>query len=85
MEKLSKQLLATLDNSHVQHLRWIEDANADVVVHSSEPPQGYTVPWHHHRRTQAVEGMKTRCGCGGGIHRPPRFRLDSSRIIMYLV
>lgn len=54
MEKLSQQLLATLDNSHVQHLRWMEDANADVIVHSSESPQGYTVPWHHHRRTQLL-------------------------------
>ena len=54
MEKLSKQLLATLDNDHVQNMRWMEDSPADVLVHSAEPPQGYTVPWHHHRRTQLL-------------------------------
>ncbi len=54
MEKLSKQLLATLDKDHVQNMRWMEESPADVLVHSAEPPQGYTVPWHHHRRTQLL-------------------------------
>lgn len=54
MEKLSQQLLATLDDDHERNIRWMEDSKADVLVHSSEPPHGYTVPWHHHRRTQLL-------------------------------
>ena len=54
MEKRSQQLLATVDNSHEQNMHWTEESNADVLVHSSEPRQGYTVPWHHHRRAQLL-------------------------------
>ncbi|AVA25429.1 AraC family transcriptional regulator [Rhizobium sp. LEGMi198b] len=54
MEKLSQKLLATLDRDHEQNMLWMEGSNAGVLVHSSEPPQGYTVPWHHHRRTQLL-------------------------------
>ncbi|MBB5574309.1 AraC family transcriptional regulator [Rhizobium paranaense] len=54
MEKLSQKLLATLDKDHEQNMLWMEGSNAGVLVHSSEPPQGYTVPWHRHRRTQLL-------------------------------
>lgn len=32
----------------------MEESNAEVLVHSSEPPHGYTVPVHSHRRTQLL-------------------------------
>ncbi|MBB4567010.1 AraC family transcriptional regulator [Rhizobium leucaenae] len=54
MEKLSQKLLATLERDHEQNMLWMEGSNAGVLVNSSEPPQGYTVPWHHHRRTQLL-------------------------------
>ncbi|MEF0941148.1 AraC family transcriptional regulator [Rhizobium sp. BR 362] len=54
MEKLSQKLLATLEKDHEQNMLWMEGSNAGVLVNSSEPPQGYTVPWHHHRRTQLL-------------------------------
>lgn len=54
MKKLSQQLLATVDNGHEQNMHWTEESNADVLVHSSEPRQGNTVPWHHHRRSQLL-------------------------------
>ncbi len=54
MEKFSRQLLATLNDDHERNIRWMERSNAEVLVHSSEPPQGYTVPRHSHRRTQLL-------------------------------
>jgi AraC-like DNA-binding protein/quercetin dioxygenase-like cupin family protein len=54
MEKISRQLLATLNNDHERNIRWMEQSNADILVHSSDPPQGYTVPRHSHRRTQLL-------------------------------
>jgi len=52
MEKLSRQLIARLHDDHDHTMRWMEGSNADVLVHSSTPPQGYTVPRHSHRRAQ---------------------------------
>ncbi|MDE1993378.1 MAG: helix-turn-helix transcriptional regulator [Rhizobiaceae bacterium] len=54
MEKHSEQLLVTLGDSHERNMRWMEESDADVLVHSSEPPLGHIVPWHHHRRTQLL-------------------------------
>ncbi|QRM53565.1 helix-turn-helix transcriptional regulator [Sinorhizobium sp. BG8] len=52
MEKLSPKLLSMLDANHLRNLSWMEQSNADVLVHSSDVPQGYVVPVHSHRRTQ---------------------------------
>lgn len=54
MEKLSQQLLATLNSDHDRNIRWMEESPADVLVHSAEPPHGYVVPEHSHRRTQLL-------------------------------
>ena len=54
MEKLTQQLLASLQQSHEYNMRWMEESNADVLVHSSTWPAGYTVPRHSHRRTQLL-------------------------------
>ncbi|MBL0373201.1 helix-turn-helix transcriptional regulator [Rhizobium sp. KVB221] len=54
MKKLPSQLLEALHDTHIRNLDWIERSNADVLVHSSEDPGGYTVPFHHHRRVQLL-------------------------------
>jgi AraC-like DNA-binding protein/mannose-6-phosphate isomerase-like protein (cupin superfamily) len=54
MKKLSPQLLETLHENHHRNLDWMERSNADVLVHSSEDPQGYVVPTHSHSRTQLL-------------------------------
>lgn len=52
MEKLTAARLKALDDDHVRNLFWMEQSNADVLVHSAEIPNGYVVPPHSHRRTQ---------------------------------
>ena len=52
MEKLNAARLKALDAEHVRNLARMEQSNADVLVHSSDIPGGYTVPPHRHRRTQ---------------------------------
>lgn len=54
MEKLSQTLVSVLNDNHLRNLSWIEQSNADVVVHSSEIPLGYVVPPHSHRRAQLL-------------------------------
>jgi AraC-like DNA-binding protein/mannose-6-phosphate isomerase-like protein (cupin superfamily) len=54
MAKLTQQLLATLHGDHERNMRWIETSKADVLVHSSNPPKGFAIPWHEHRRTQLL-------------------------------
>ncbi|MDO9418442.1 AraC family transcriptional regulator [Pararhizobium sp.] len=52
MGNLSVELRTTLNEDHLRHLSWMEQSNADVLVHSSDSPHGYVVPPHRHRRTQ---------------------------------
>lgn len=52
MEKLTESRLKTLHEEHVRNLARMEQSNEDVLVHSTDVPGGYTVPPHHHRRTQ---------------------------------
>jgi AraC-like DNA-binding protein/quercetin dioxygenase-like cupin family protein len=54
MERLSRQRLAELHREHERSIRWMEQSNAEVLVHSTSSPQGYTVPRHLHRRTQLL-------------------------------
>jgi AraC-like DNA-binding protein/quercetin dioxygenase-like cupin family protein len=54
MERLSEQTLAALYSAHDRTMRWMEQSNADVLVHSSSSPRGYTVPRHNHRRAQLL-------------------------------
>lgn len=54
MQKLNPDLLSTLDDNHLRNLSWMEQSNADVLVHASEIPHGYVVPLHSHRRTQVL-------------------------------
>lgn len=52
MEKLTDARRKALDDEHIRNLSRMEQANTDVLVHSSDIPGGYTVPPHRHRRTQ---------------------------------
>ncbi|MDX3928365.1 MAG: helix-turn-helix transcriptional regulator [Shinella sp.] len=52
MDRLPFKLRLALDDDHLRNLAWMEQSNADVLVHSSEIPHGYVVPTHSHRRTQ---------------------------------
>jgi AraC-like DNA-binding protein/quercetin dioxygenase-like cupin family protein len=52
MDKLSKAQRLELDDDHIRNLSWMEQSNADVLVHSSDIPHGYVVPLHSHRRAQ---------------------------------
>ena len=52
MEKLTDARRKALDDDHIRNLSRMEQANTDVLVHSSDIPGGYTVPPHRHRRTQ---------------------------------
>lgn len=52
MERLPNSVIATLHDDHLRNLAWMEQSNADVLVHSSDIPHGYVVPPHRHRRTQ---------------------------------
>lgn len=54
MQKLDPKLLSTLNDDHLRNLSWMEQSNADVLVHSNEIPHGYVVPVHSHRRTQLL-------------------------------
>jgi AraC-like DNA-binding protein/quercetin dioxygenase-like cupin family protein len=54
MQRLNPTLLARLRDEHVRNLAWMEQSNADVLVHSNEVPHGYVVPPHRHRRTQVL-------------------------------
>lgn len=54
MDKLTPILLSNLNDAHVRNLSWMEQSNADVLVHSNEIPHGYVVPLHSHRRTQVL-------------------------------
>ncbi|MFD1327720.1 AraC family transcriptional regulator [Mycoplana ramosa] len=54
MPKLNPKLLSRLHDDHLRNLAWMEQSNADVLVHSNEIPHGYVVPPHSHRRTQVL-------------------------------
>ena len=54
MERLTPKLLSVLNDNHIRSLAWMEQSNADVLVHSTEVPHGYVVPQHSHRRTQVL-------------------------------
>ncbi|HUH49881.1 MAG TPA: helix-turn-helix transcriptional regulator [Mycoplana sp.] len=54
MPKLNPKLLSRLHDDHLRNLAWMEQSNADVLVHSNEIPHGYIVPLHSHRRTQVL-------------------------------
>lgn len=54
MEKLAPQILARLDDNHYRNHDWMEQSNAEVLVHSADIPNGYVVPLHTHRRTQIL-------------------------------
>ncbi|PWE55927.1 AraC family transcriptional regulator [Metarhizobium album] len=54
MEKLTAKTLSALNDDHYRNLAWMEQSEAEVLVHSTEIPGGYTVPVHHHRRTQIL-------------------------------
>ena len=52
MDRLPQTLIATLHDDHRRNLAWMEQSNADVLLHSAENPHGYVVPPHSHRRAQ---------------------------------
>lgn len=54
MRKLPQQQLDALDDGHRRNLGWIAHSGADVLVHSSDSPAGYTIPPHSHRHIQLL-------------------------------